>query len=182
MSKSILVLFSSLISLGLAQGSPLYPTGALVSGTALSSHPRTADANQMQVARTLTNLGFDVPFFAFAYVLNGAPVSGSPAEVRFNTLSSGGLFDVVFGTGLNEAYFSFQGPQAFTGTTAAPILTLRSFVETSLSYSDPANFNVTATPTAVSILLSPEPSSFLLLLGGFLAFVAVSSSKFAKAF
>ena len=127
----------------------------------------------------MTSLGFDVPISAFSYRLNNTAVNVTPTEIRFNTLSNGGLFDVTFGSGLNAAAFDFQGAQAFSGTTSGAMFSTGAFTLSSWTYSDSVNFD-SQTPAAQSVLISPtpEPSSVVLILSGLVALIATSFRKF----
>jgi hypothetical protein len=127
---------------------------------------------------TVTSLSFDVPIEDFTYTLDGTPVSVTPSEITFDTLANGGLFNVTFGTGLNAEEFSFEGDQAFSGTTSAPTFSAGSFNVSSWTYSDPNNFDIEA-PIALNAKFTqvPEPSSLVVILGGFLALIAVRSRK-----
>ena len=193
MSKSIFLLFLSLTSCGLVNASSLYVSasgqfsgsdvaGALVSPNSPFTFRFTVDSNPTPTAGSVTTLGFDVPANAFSYTLNGASVNASPTEVRFNTLSNGGLFDLTFGSGLSAATFSFQGPQAFSGSTASPALLLGTYDVTSFTYSDPNNYD-SQTPSRLtaSVTSTPEPSSVFLFLSGIVALVAVPFRKSVRA-
>lgn len=193
MSKSILVLFLSLSALsGLSHAASLYVSGAgqfspsdtpsaIVAPSGLFSFRFTVDSNSIPVTNTVTPLGFDLSALSFTYTLNGASVNAVPSEVRFNTLANGGLFDVTIGSGLNASIFSFQGPQAFSGTTAAPTLNIANYSVTSFTFSDPTNFDAQATNLSASVTATPEPSSALLLLCGSVAFLAVPARRFLQA-
>ena len=128
---------------------------------------------------TVTSLSFDVPIEDFTYTLDGTPLSVTPSEITFDTLANGGLFNVTFGTGLSAEEFSFEGDQAFSGTTSAPTFSAGSYNVSSWTYSDPNNFDI-ETPTALDAKFTqvPEPSSLVVILGGFLALIAVRSRKF----
>lgn len=81
-----------------------------------SRHPR----RQLPTRIDFGSLGFDVPVSGFLYSVYGSTVAAVPSEIRFNTLANGGLFDVTNGSGLNAAEFSFEGAQAFSGSTSVP--------------------------------------------------------------
>ena len=149
--------------------------GPLVAPNGLFSVNFLVNSNQTPVSGTVTGIGFDVPASGFSYTLNNSPVSATPSEIRFNTLANGGLFDVIFGSGLNAQEFDFQGVQGFTGSTAAPIFSAGTFAVSSWTYSDPAgNFDVrTPISSAVSVAAVPEPSFMILILAGLMAISAV---------
>jgi hypothetical protein len=85
-----------------------------------------------------------------------ARFAASPTEIRFNTSANGGLFDVIFGSGLTATEFSFEGPQAFSGSTAAPVFSSGPLSISSWTYSDPRNFG-SQTPASLGVSLSPTP-------------------------
>jgi hypothetical protein len=189
MLKSLLLLFTSMALCGLANASPLYVSasgqfsgsdvaGQLVSPNGQFSLRFVIDSSPIPLTGTVTSLGFDVPFLAFLYTLNGNPIPAAPTEIRFNTLANGGLFDVTFGSGLNASEFSFEGPQAFSGSTAAPAFSSGPYSISSWTYSDPNNFDSQTPPAlAVSISPTPEPSSGFLILCGVVALTAVTVRK-----
>ena len=98
--------------------------------------------NPTPVAGSVSGLGFDIPVDDFLYTLNGVSESVVPSEITFNTLADGGLFDVTIGSGLTAEEFDFEGAQAFSGTTSAPVFAPGTFTVSSWTYSDPANFDV----------------------------------------
>jgi len=118
---------------------------------------------------TVSSLGFDIPLDYFDYSLNGVAKSVAVSEITFSTLANGGLFNVTIGTGLSAEEFSFEGAQAFSGTTAAPVFSLGNYAVTNWTYSDPSNFDV-ETVGKVSIVPTPEPSTILLVSCGLVAF------------
>ena len=117
--------------------------------------------NPTPLPGTVTSLGFDLPVEDFNYTLNHVAIAVAPSEIRFNTLANGGLFDITIGTGLNAEEFSFEGNQAFSGTTAAPVFTVGKLTVTDWTYSDPSNFDTEAAGTA-STVPTPEPSTLLI--------------------
>jgi hypothetical protein len=137
------------------------------------------DDNPTPTSGSVTSLGFDLPVSAFSYKLNGSNVAAIPTEVRFNTGANGGLFDVIFGSGLSASEFDFEGDQLFGGTTSAPTFSNGTFALTDWTYSDPSNFDVqTPSSATVSVTATPEPSSILLMLSGLAtAFVGIAARK-----
>ena len=123
---------------------------------------------QAPLPGTVTSLGFDVPVAGFLYTLNNVAVNIAPSEIRFNTLANGGLFDVTIGTGLSSTEFDFEGVQAFSGTTAAPVFTTGTYTISDWNYSDPSNFDIETVGT-VSVVPTPEPSTILLVSCGLVA-------------
>jgi hypothetical protein len=134
------------------------------------------DSNPAPLPDSVTTLGFDVPIYGFSYLLDGTPVTSLPSEIRFNTLANGGLFDITFGSGLSAAMFSFEGPQAFTGTVSSPVVLTGNYTLISWTFSDPANFD-SQSPlnSAASIAPAPEPSSLMLIASAsLLAFIGLA--------
>jgi sugar lactone lactonase YvrE len=123
----------------------------------------SVDSNAIPLNGTVTSLGFDVPSQAFSYTLNGNLLNVTPSEIRFNTTSNGGLFDITIGSGLNGSDFDFQGVQAFSGTTAAPSFSTGTYAISSWTYSDAANYDLhTGVSAAATISPAPEPSTVVL--------------------
>ena len=128
----------------------------------------------------VTSVGFDIPLANVTYTLNGTTSTLTPSEIRFNTAANGGLLDITFGSGLTAAEFDFQGAQAFTGTTAAPVFAPGSFSISSWTFSDPRNFDFqTPSSQAATIALTPEPLSAGSVLAG-LALAAAAGLRRKK--
>jgi DNA-binding beta-propeller fold protein YncE len=191
MSNGLLVAVS-LLACGIASAAPVYisaggqfassdTAGPMVAPNGLFTFQFALDTNPNPMAGSVTSVGFDVPFSFFSYTLNGSPVSAAPSEIRFNTATNGGLFDIFFGTGINAPELSFQGMQAFSGTTAAPTISLGNYSISSWTYSDGSNYDAqTPANQAVSISPVPEPSSTLLFVCGFIALGAVTFRRSGK--
>jgi hypothetical protein len=124
------------------------------------------DSNPAPLAQSVTANSFDVPVESFSYNLNNLAVSVVPSEITFFALADGGLFNVTIGSGFTAADFSFQGAQAFSGTTAAPVLAAGHYNITGVTYSDPTNFDSAAAIGNASINPAPEPSTILLISSG----------------
>jgi len=135
---------------------------ALVTPNGLFSLSFPVDSNPTPVTGTVTSLGFDVPVENFTYSVNNTPVAVTPSEIRFNTFANGGLFDVTIGSGLTAAEFDFQGDQAFSGTTAAPVFAAGNYAISGWTYSDPVNYD-SPTPVSGTVAVTPEPSTTLLV-------------------
>ena len=149
----------------------------LVAPNGLFSLSFVTTNNPTRMARSVSSVGFDIPVDDFLYTLNGTSQSVTPGEITFNTLANGGLFNVTIGSGLTAEEFDFEGAQAFSGTTSAPVFATGTFAISSWTYSDPANFDVvTPASAAVSINPSPEPSTLLLISGGLMARSAGNSA------
>jgi hypothetical protein len=189
MSKSWLLFLASIAACGMASASTLYVSASgrfsssdiadpLVSPNGQFTLRFAVDSNPTPLTGSVTSLGFDLPVTAFSYVLNGGAVNATPTEIRFNTLANGGLFDISFGSGLSASEFSFEGVQAFSGSTAAPVFSIGSFGISTWTYSDPANFDSQApTASAAAITPTPEPSSIFLMLGGLVALLGLGARK-----
>jgi hypothetical protein len=150
----------------------------LVAPNGLFSLSFVTTNNPAPLAGSVSSLGFDIPVDDFLYMLNGTPESVTPSEITFNTLANGGLFNVTIGSGLTAEEFDFEGAQAFSGTTAAPVFATGPYAVSNWTYSDPVNFDVeTPASSAVSINPSPEPSTLLLISGGLLTSIAWKSRK-----
>lgn len=115
----------------------------------------------------VTSLGFNIPLANVTYTLNGSTSILTPNEIRFNTAANGGLLDLTFGSGLTAPEFEFQGAQAFTGTTAAPVFAPGSFNIFNWTFSDLQNFDSQSpVAQAATIALTPEPTSAGSMLAG----------------
>lgn len=190
MSKSLLLLSLFLAVCGIATANPFYVSaagrfsgsdavGPLISPNGQFALSFVVDSNPTPIVGSVTNLGFDVPVLAFSYTLNGSAISVNPSEIRFNTLANGGLFDITFGSDFGAPAFSFQGTQAFSGSTAVPVFSIGSYPISSWTYSDSRNFDAqTPTGLAASINSVPEPSSIFLMACGSVSLLAVSARKF----
>jgi len=143
--------------------------GPLVAPNGMFSLSFDVLSNPTPLPGTVSSLGFDIPLDYFDYSLNGVAKSVAVSEITFSTLANGGLFNVTIGTGLSAEEFSFEGAQAFSGTTAAPVFSLGNYAVTNWTYSDPSNFDV-ETVGKVSIVPTPEPSTILLVSCGLVAF------------
>ncbi|MBV9743405.1 MAG: hypothetical protein JO099_06555, partial [Acidobacteriia bacterium] len=145
--------------------------GPLVAPDGIFALQFDVDSNPTPLGGSVTTLGFDLPINGFLYSLNGNSINTQPNEIRFNTLANGGLFDVIFGSGLNTTEFDFQGNQLFGGSTSAPAFAPGSFSLSSWTYSDPAGNYDFETPAGAAISAStvPEPSVFVPLVAGFAA-------------
>ena len=189
MRKPLLLFIWSLAVCGVANAGTLLLVSAsgqfsssdvadsLVAPNGVFSLTFSVDSTPTPLAGTVDSLGFDVPVQYVAYELNGAPVSVVPSEIRFNTLANGGLFDVTIGSGLTEDEFEFEGDQAFSGTTAAPVFATGQYDISETLYSDPENFDFPTTSATASISPSPEPSTVLLISCGL---AAVMGRKFRR--
>jgi len=149
------------------------PNGTFTLGFTLSNTP---------LSGTVTSLGFDLSPVNFHYLLNNMPLNVTPTEIRFNTLANGGLFSVTFGTGFTAQEFDFQGDQAFSGTTAAPVFSSGAYAVSSWTYSDPSNYD-TQTPTNAYAVIAPvpEPAAALQMLGGLAALAFTVRRKLGQA-
>ena len=186
MRKPLLLFMLSLAACGMASADFVSASGqfsstdtadSLVAPNGVFSLSFAVDSNPKPLAQSVTALSFDVPIEDFSYELNSIPVSVVPSEITFFTLGDGGLFNVTIGSGLTAEDFSFEGAQAFGGTTAAPTFAPGQYSVTSVTYSDPANFDFPAAIGEVSVSPAPEPSTILLISCGL---AAVTGRKFRK--
>ena len=140
------------------------------------------DSNPTPLAGTVTTLGFDAPVLSFYYTLNGVRLpSLNPAEIHFDTLANGGLFDLTFGSGLSATQFVFEGPQIFGGTTAAPTFASNKFTLANWTVSDPQNYDSQSPASAfVTVAPAPEPSSVALFALATLATFALFRRKLTR--
>ena len=189
MLRSLSLLLLSLAAFGMLNASPLYVSasgrfsssdiaGPLVAPDGQFTLSFVVDSNPVPLAGSVTNVGFDVPVLAFSYSLNGSAVNFAPREIRFDTLGNGGLFDIIFASGFAAPQLSFQGAQAFSGTTATPVFSLGAYAISSWTYSDAQSYDVqTPVSSAISITPTPEPSSIFLIMGGCAALFAVTTRR-----
>ena len=122
--------------------------------------------------------GFDAPFSAFSYSVNGSSMGASPQTIRFLGAPSDGLFTLFFGpeSGMDSngkliPEFSFTGPQIYTGSNQNPTFTPGSFAVAQFLYTDGVNYDNQVSPGATvlvsgsSTTATPEPPSAYLCLG-----------------
>jgi hypothetical protein len=186
MRKPLLLFVLSLAACGMASADIVSASGqfsstdtadSLVAPGGVFSLSFAVESNPTPVAQSVTANSFDVLVDDFSYELNNVPVSVVPSEITFFTLADGGLFNVTIGSGFTAEDFSFEGDQAFGGTTAAPTFAPGQFNVTGVTYSDPSNFDFPAAIGDVSISPAPEPSTMLLISCGL---AAVMGRKFRK--
>jgi hypothetical protein len=189
MRKPLLLLILSVATCGIGSAGPLLFVSAsgqfsstdvadsLVAPDGFFSLSFAVDTDPTPLALSVTANSFDVPVEGFSYELNSVPVSVVPGEISFFTLADGGLFSVTIGSGFTAEEFTFQGDQAFSGTTAAPAFAAGRYNVTGVTYEDPANFDFPAAILDVSISPAPEPSTALLISCGL---AAVVGRKFRK--
>jgi hypothetical protein len=177
MTKKILLLLAiAMVACGMASADMLLTVSAsgqfsgsdvadssLVAPNGVFSLSFVLDSNPTPLAGTVTSLSFDAPLLGFTYKLNDIAVNITPSEISFNTLANGGLFDVTFGSGLSSSEFVFEGAQTFSGTTAAPVITMGTYPVSSWIFSDPANYDFGTPGASASIGPVPEPSTIFLL-------------------
>ncbi len=150
---------------------------SLVTPNGVFSLSFAVDSNPAPLAQSVTANSFDVTVEDFSYLLNNVRVNVVPSEITFFTLADGGLFNVTIGSGFTADDFSFQGVQAFSGTTAVPVFAAGHYNVTGATYSDPTNFDSPTVIGNASISPAPEPSTVLLISCGL---VALIGRKFRK--
>jgi len=123
-------------------------------------------------------------------------VAVTPEEIRFATNSNLGLFTVYFGpetgfmNGMPIPIFSFEGDQAFSGTTTSPMILTGSYPVSDVTYSDALNYDdegSSGSPVTISASSQPpvpgpvpEPSSGSLPLTGLaVLYAGARTRKFA---
>jgi hypothetical protein len=174
MRKPLLLLILSMAACGMGSAATLVVSASgqfsntdvadpLVAPNGIFSLTFAVDSDPTPVALSVTADSFDVPVEGFSYELNGVAVSVIPSEITFFTLADGGLFGVTIGSGFTAEEFNFQGDQAFSGTTAAPVFAVGHSNIAGVTYSDPSNFDFPASIGKVSISPAPEPSTVLLI-------------------
>jgi hypothetical protein len=189
MPRSLLLLVMAIAGSAVLSATPLYVSaggrfsntdvaGPLVGPNEVFSLTFVVDSNPTPVAGTVTALGFDPSFSDLHYTLNGVETPASASEIRFNTLANGGLFDIIFGSGLNASDFSFSGAQAFSGSTSVPMITPGQYGLSSGTFSDPNNYDMQSPIGAsAAVTLTPEPSSLATVLGGLAALIYLSRRR-----
>ena len=189
MRKPLLLFIGFIAACGIANAGTLLfvsasgqfsSTGAadsLVAPNGIFSLSFAVDSNPAPLSQSVTANSFDVPVEDFSYLLNNVPGSVVPSEITFFALPDGGLFNVTIGSGFTAADFSFEGAQAFSGTTTAPVFAAGQYNITSVTYSDPTNFDSPAVLGNASINPAPEPSTVLLISCGLAALIG---RKFRK--
>ena len=129
-----------------------------------------------------TDMGFDVNFTDFSYMLDGVSIGITPLDVRLFPAEIGGMFDIDFvpGTDLDldpVTGLAFTGPGLFSGSISAPVLLEGQFTATGGTfYIDPAPVQFLG-GTVVNVTdpaQAPEPGSFLQMLAAAICFLAVS--------
>jgi hypothetical protein len=178
MKKTLLLLATTITACGMASASTLVVSASgkfsssdaadspLVAPNGVFSIAFEVNSNPTPALGSVTSLSFDVPVINFAYDLNNVPVSMTPSEITFNTLANGGLFGVTFGSGFTASQFEFLGAQAFSGTTAAPVMTTGNYAVSGWTFSDPNNFDDGTAGATASVAVAPEPSTIFLITGG----------------
>jgi hypothetical protein len=189
MPRSLLIFLMAIAGSAVVSATPLYVStsgrfssadvaGPLVSPNQVFSLTFVVDSNPTPIAGTVTSLGFDPSFSDFHYTLNGVATSASPSEIRFNTLTNGGLFDVIFGSGLTASEFSFSGAQVFSGSTSVPVIAPGQYPLSTWTFSNPSNFDVQSPIGAnVTVTPTPEPSSVVTVVGGLAGLIYLSRRR-----
>ena len=190
MKKPLLLLVVSMAACGMASADVLDVSvsgqfsssdiaGALVAPNGVFSLTFGVESAPTPLPGTVTSLSFDVPVEGFSYVLNNSPVNVTPSEITFYTLADGGLFAVNFGSGITGSSFVFEGDQAFSGTTAAPVFATGITMSRDWTYSDPINFDTESSVSGIgaTVAVTPEPSTTFLVS---CCLAAVIGRKFRK--
>ncbi len=132
-------------------------------------------------------LGFDTSFSGFSYQLNGSNIATAPQSIRFSTTSNLGLFTLFFGpesgqdsNGNPIPEFSFQGKQAFSGTTNSPTIVPGTYTVASWIYSDASNYdshNASGSFVTIAATAVPEPSGLAIFAIAGLGLLAISRPR-----
>jgi hypothetical protein len=121
------------------------------------------------VSDTSFGVQFAPVFSNFTYILNGAPIALSPAEILFNATSFNGLFNVCLDSACitHQEGLRLDGSQLYTGSELSPTIVPGNYVTTQLfigvnntSFLEP---NATVVVSAI-----PEPTTLWLVGAGLL--------------
>ncbi len=118
--------------------------------------------------------GFDAPFDAFQYTLNGTPVGSVPESIRFLSAANAGGFTLFFGpetgVGANGDFIpelSVFSPQLWTGTPQQPAFAPSTNTVSEWLYTDDVNFDDQPSPgtsvTVSAVSAVPEPTTLILV-------------------
>ena len=122
---------------------------------------------------------FEPVFSNFSYLLNGSPVVITPDRIPFFTTAASGDMVVCF-TVARPCTDGFEtnisAPQMFTGPTSAPTMSAGAFTSTWDVYVGNTQYLQAGTAT-IEAVVTPEPSSTLLLGTGLLFIFIVSRKK-----
>jgi hypothetical protein len=172
--------------------------GSGVGTNSLLGHPYTAPNAAWSLTFTVDQnpapLSSGADFFSvgwtnFSYTLGGSDtgLASSVTEIDFSDTAQFGMFDVIFDN-IDDS-LGFSGPQMFSGTTAAPTMLTGSFADdnsgtslidgvflgaTNLQSNNGVSVNGNLNPAGV-----PEPSTFVMLMGGGLALAALRRRRAA---
>jgi len=147
-------------------------------------------ASNPVVTSSTPGVDFDAPITNFVYKLNGSTLSVGTADVAFFSTIEGGLINIgVLGSTANTTALPVNGiellgPQAYSGTEAAPTILPNAYAETQnllavggTSYPQALG---SVTISAPSVTATPAPPSSILALFGLTAlgiFFGVSRRK-----
>jgi len=172
--------------------------GSGVATNSLLGHPYTAPNAEWSLTFTVdqnpTPITSGADFFSvgwtgFSYTLGGvdAGLASSVTEIDFSDTAQFGMFDVIFDS-IDDS-LGFSGPQLFTGTTAAPTMSIGSFVDNNSGgelidgvFLGGTNLQSNAGVAVNGVLDAPgvpEPSTFFMLIGGGLGLAALRRRRAA---
>jgi len=155
--------------------SPTTPTSSWTAPNATWSLSFNVDSNPM-VSNSTAGVDFDAPVTNFVYKLNGTTVNVGTVDVAFFSTAESGLINIgVLGSAANTTALPTNGielfgPQAYSGTEAAPTILPNTYAETLNTLvvagtpSPQALGTVTITAAAPPGVPAP-PSSILALFG-----------------
>ncbi len=131
------------------------------------------------VSSSTPGVDFDAPVTNFVYKLNGTTVSVGPVDVAFFSTAEEGLVNIgLFGSAagtlaLPANGFQLFGPQAYSGTEAAPTILPNTYAETLNTLAVAGSFFAQTTGTVTINVAGPPPipapPSFVLALFGLAA-------------
>ena len=148
--------------------------------------------SQVVVGTATTPGGFDPVITNFVYDLNGAAVNVSAVEIYYYNTDYYGLFSVCFfGCNINVDDsapvngFIFEGPQAYSGSEAAPTILTGDFAENNTGG---AGLEVFVASTEYDQTLgmidqldtAPEPSTVALIAAGLLMLAVLRARRTAQ--
>lgn len=131
------------------------------------------------VNNSTAGVDFDAPVTNFVYQLNGTTVSVGTVDVAFFSLADDGLINIsFFGSAANTLALPTNGlelfgPQAYSGTEAAPTILPNAYAETmntlAVAGTEYPQALGTVTISAPSVTATPAPPSLFLALFGLAA-------------
>ena len=151
-----------------------------VTGTTLQFAGSNVFASDVHV---VTDVGFDVIFSNFTYLLNGVAIPVSP-QIRFFASDLGGMLDIGFSNTADADMdpvtgLAFIGPVMFTGSTSAPVLQSGAYFATGGAFWVDSSAVALLSGTVVAVepvsdTSVPEPDTLVEILGAGLCFATAA--------